>query len=61
MKKITIGIDNQKTRDQYRLRVMKDRVEAVAMYFTTSVEAERTRRMLRKVINGLLKIEEVEQ
>ena len=60
MKRITIGIDNQRTRDQFRLRVMKGKVEAVAMYFDTESEAERTRRMLRKVINGLLQIEEVE-
>lgn len=61
MKRITLGIDSQRTRGQYRLRAMKGRVEAVAMYFKTEKEAARTKRMLRKVINELLKIEEVEQ
>ncbi len=55
--KIIITIDNQRTRDQFRLRVMKGRAEAVAIYFKSLEEAERVKKMLRKTINGLLELE----
>ena len=58
MAKIIITIDNQRTRKQFRLRVMKGREEAVAIYFKSLTEAQRVKRMLRKTINGLLNIDE---
>ena len=60
MNKITISIDNQSTRNQYRLRVMKGKNEAVAIYFSDKREAVRTKSFLRKAINGILKLEEEE-
>lgn len=58
-KKVIITIDNQRTRDQFRLRVMRGREEAVAIYFTDEKEALRVKKMLRKTINGLLNIERI--
>lgn len=57
MHRITIPIDHQSTRNQYRLRVMKGKNEAVAIYFKDIKDASRVKSMLRKTINGLLKLE----
>jgi len=59
MNMIKIYIDNQTTRGSakpYRLRVMRGRTEATAIYFQDEFEAQRVKKMLRKTINGLLRL-----
>ena len=54
---VRIYIDYQTTRKQYRLRVMRGRHEATAIYFESLHNAQRVKKMLRKAINGVLRLE----
>ena len=56
MSAIKIYIDKQNTvirKKPYRLRVMQDSSEAIAIYFSSSVEAERAKKFTRKIVTAL--------
>lgn len=51
--KLSIYIDSQNTRSQYRVRLMKGRNEVIALYCMTQKEALRVKSYVRKIVNAL--------
>ena len=53
MSNVKLYLDKQSTKDCYRLRVMKSKTEAIAIYVKNEDEAHRVKAMLRKVLTAL--------
>ncbi len=53
MSNVKLYLDKQSTKDCYRLRVMKSKTEAIALYVKDEAEAHRVKAMLRKVLTAI--------